>query len=195
MIHYQAIVQAKSGEQDCGDTYLVKELADSTFIAVIDGVGHGPEAAKAANLAKDILEAHAHEPLEEVFKICHQGLKHTRGAAISALHIHKDLSLNSLAVGNVSGSIASRKEASHPLVEVFFTCAGIVGYNRLPLLHISKKKFYPKDILIITTDGIKKYQLAPYLVSIQAIAETLFRQYRNPEDDALILVAQRVYEG
>ena len=46
--------------QECGDACLVKAGPSSTLLAVADGIGHGPEAAAAAQTAIDVLSRRTH---------------------------------------------------------------------------------------------------------------------------------------
>jgi hypothetical protein len=54
------------------------------LVAVVDGLGHGAEAANAAKVAVRALERGGDRPLAQLFRDCHQSLIGTRGAVISA---------------------------------------------------------------------------------------------------------------
>src|SRR5438270_41239 len=71
------------GETVCGDRHLVKPFPGGVLAVVVDGLGHGVEAAAAARVAVAELEAHAREPVITLLERCHQILTPTRGAAIS----------------------------------------------------------------------------------------------------------------
>ena len=44
------------GEPESGDLSLVKRIGSGTLVAVVDGLGHGQEAASAAHAEKDGLQ-------------------------------------------------------------------------------------------------------------------------------------------
>src|SRR5213075_508754 len=72
---------ARPGELESGDRCVVKTSAQRTLIGVIDGVGHGREAAVAA----EVLETFAGESVSSLLRRCHARLRPTRGAAITLL--------------------------------------------------------------------------------------------------------------
>jgi len=51
------------GQGESGDQHLVRCGGNGILIAAIDGIGHGEEAASAANAAVSILKAGADEPV------------------------------------------------------------------------------------------------------------------------------------
>jgi negative regulator of sigma-B (phosphoserine phosphatase) len=51
------------GEIEAGDRHVVCPLYDGVLVAVIDGLGHGVEAAAAARMAAGVLEKHAGDRL------------------------------------------------------------------------------------------------------------------------------------
>src|SRR5437867_3307681 len=66
-----------------GDLYLVKPFTGGVLLAVVDGLGHGEEAATAANTAIAILERHSGEPLNGLVIRCHEALMRMRGAVMT----------------------------------------------------------------------------------------------------------------
>src|SRR5688572_24161191 len=60
------------GESSSGDRHLVLDLSDHLLMAVVDGAGHGPEAAEAAELAVQTLtSASPSESLYDLMNRCH----------------------------------------------------------------------------------------------------------------------------
>lgn len=62
-----------------GDGYLVIPRPLRTLIAVMDGLGHGPEAHKATSAAIALIAEIPDAPLRSLFESCHQALQRTRG--------------------------------------------------------------------------------------------------------------------
>ena len=56
------------GEVESGDLSLVKRVGKGTLIAVVDGLGHGQEAASSAHAAIAALERYAREPLADLVR-------------------------------------------------------------------------------------------------------------------------------
>jgi negative regulator of sigma-B (phosphoserine phosphatase) len=182
---------ALQGETDSGDHYIIKQsLNDSVLIGIVDGVGHGKEAANAAQKAISILNQWQNESLAELMEKCHAELMETRGAAITLAFLQKDYQVMWLGVGNVAAVHWKHNQDNTSQVEELFTRGGIVGLE-LPPLQMSKFVAEPGDLLIIATDGISNQfmDLAPmYHVIPQTIAEHIFSEFRNPNDDSLVFV-------
>lgn len=189
-IRYHVLSESFPGEIECGDQYLVKELHDSVLIAVADGLGHGSEAAFAAKKAMQIIEAHPENSLEQLVIACNEALENTRGITLTIARISNN-TLSYLAIGNVTGvcwhwQMAKTKKQSL-LLE-----GGVVGY-KMPNLNLKKFPIQSGDIFILATDGLKEtfeIESPNFMKSPKSIASYLFKEYRNPKDDGLILVAQ-----
>src|SRR5262249_43401934 len=95
---------AREGQSESGDRYLTLTTADGGLVAVVDGLGHGAEAASAAKTAVRALERGAHRPLVQLLRDCHQSLVGTRGAVVSAAAFTwRTETMTWLGVGNVEG--------------------------------------------------------------------------------------------
>ena len=64
---------------ESGDSHVVRQLPEGVLAAVIDGVGHGNEAADAARIAGRTLNSSPHEDAVSLVWRCHEALKETRG--------------------------------------------------------------------------------------------------------------------
>src|SRR4051794_34993597 len=75
------------GETESGDQAIVIPTSEGTLVAVVDGLGHGADAAEAARVAISIIEKHAQkfaaDPLVALIKQCHESMRYTRGAVMS----------------------------------------------------------------------------------------------------------------
>src|SRR6266498_3005483 len=69
--------------RESGDLHVIVRHPDGALVAVIDGLGHGAEAALAARTAALLLDAHRDEPVLALVQRCHDGLRQTRGVAMS----------------------------------------------------------------------------------------------------------------
>src|SRR5688572_19941345 len=90
-----------AGESVSGDLYLIKQFNDGELLAVVDGMGHGKEAVRAAKTAVDVLRQFASEPVTDLMNRCHEALKQTRGVVmtLAALSARESI-VTWLAVGN-----------------------------------------------------------------------------------------------
>lgn len=177
-----------AGEELSGDLHVVAPFADGVVVAAIDGLGHGPEAAAAAQAAAEIIRANATEPVLSIVQRCHDGLRKSRGVVLSIVSIAAlDSSLSWTGVGNVDAALvrADGRREGVPLR------GGVVGYQ-LPQLRAVTLPIVPGDTLFLATDGIHSDFLVDAVLadSPRALADTIFARHARSSDDALIVVAR-----
>jgi phosphoserine phosphatase RsbX len=180
------------GEQVCGDVHVFTPFRGGVLLGVIDGVGHGSEAALAARRAVASLERSGAETLADAVTTCHKDLRQTRGAAFSLVAIHpKADALSGVAVGNVEMVLHRASRTAGPARETIVPRAGIVGH-RLPPLRETTMTITANDVLILASDGIlsRFTEYVPGTETSQTIAEAILRTYCRQNDDALVLVAR-----
>ena len=183
------------GQSTCGDQYVYETFAGRVLLALIDGIGHGPEAAAAAEAACAILKTHAAEPVIALAELCHDGLRFTRGVVMSlaAFELEHNL-LTWLGIGNVQGVLRRFGLPLDGTEELLMLRAGVVG-SQLPPLRASVLPVAPGDTLVLATDGVQS-GFAPRISSTedpQRTARAILNGYNKGTDDALVLVAR--YQG
>jgi len=185
-----------AGQDLSGDIATVQTSGHRAVIAVIDGLGHGPEAAAAAQAAARVVEKHRAEPLEALLLLAHEHLADSRGAAATLAIVDGATGrLEWLGVGNVNGTLLRADDEARPRTHGVFLCRGVLGYL-LPSLHITMPlALAPGDLLMFATDGVRG-DLAGAVrpeVPVGRLAETILAEQATTEDDALVLVAR--YRG
>src|SRR6185503_2896188 len=96
--------RALPGEPESGDLHVVATFPDGALVAVIDALGHGPEAFAAARVAGATLRAHATESAIALVQRCHEQLRPTRGAVMSVVSFNAPAAtVTWLGIGNVDG--------------------------------------------------------------------------------------------
>jgi phosphoserine phosphatase RsbX len=183
------------GETESGDLHLVQPVGTGVLVGVVDGLGHGAEAAAAARVAVATLREHAHEALLPLLQRCHRALVGTRGVVMSlALFQGGHGSMTWLGVGNVECVLLYTDLAARPTRPArtsLLTRGGIVG-SQLPQLRAEVVSIAPGDTLLIATDGIKD-GFADGLSSempAQQLADQILARSSKGTDDALVLVAR-----
>ena len=106
------------GEQECGDAWGMKQGRDTTLLMLADGLGHGPDAATAANRAVAIFLKQEGRSPGELLELIHTALRGSRGAAVAVAEVTPGRrSVRFAGVGNISGLIlageTSRSMLSH----------------------------------------------------------------------------------
>lgn len=175
-----------------GDLHVVRQLPEGGVLAaVIDGVGHGNEAAYAARAACRTLNSSSLEDAVSLVGRCHEALKQTRGVVMTLLVLSQSGAMTWMGVGNIEGVLfrsdaSGRTHASHVLLR-----GGVVG-DRMPPLRAESVTLQPHDTVILATDGIRP-EFSDDLVpgeEPQAIADRILSRFRKGTDDALVLVVR-----
>lgn len=168
------------GEPESGDLHLVKATSTGILIGVIDGAGHGVEAATAAQLAFRTIEAHAEDYIINIARACDEKLRRTRGAAMALVSINaEDDTITWLSIGNVEGILVRVDPAARPAYESIFMRPGIVGYS-LPQLFASVFPLTERDWLILSTDGIRNDYPQRIAANVRR-TESALRQMTGPQ--------------
>lgn len=180
------------GQRVCGDHYVVAPIADGLLLAVIDGLGHGPDAALAAQVAADSLAGTPEAGPAELIRSCHEALRGTRGAVLTlAVYRPRQAVLEWVGVGNVDCIFWHRPGHPDASRESVVPRGGVVGYE-LPRLHVSTTAVAPGDICCLVSDGIVSAfaEKTPAYLDPLRLAEYILGRYARASDDALVLTAR-----
>lgn len=180
------------GEVTSGDSYIVRAMPGGVLVAVVDGVGHGDEAAEAAQKAVQVLARAPEMNAISLVRRCHAVLMDTRGVVMSIAWLDtQQNSMTWLGVGNVAGHVLRSDPNTMPTREVMLTRGGTVGL-RLPMLVASVTEMNPGDVILLATDGLAPgYSNEVRLdAPLQHLADQLLASYARGTDDALVLVGR-----
>jgi negative regulator of sigma-B (phosphoserine phosphatase) len=192
LIEWAVAHSALPGQKESGDLYLVHAFDGGTLVAAIDGLGHGPEAAVAAQRAADTLERHHAEPVSSLLERCHTNLRGTRGAVITLASFDgRRNTMSWVGVGNIEGTLVRAEPREDRRRESVMLVGGVPGHQ-LPQLRSAELPVSPGDTLVLSTDGIRPGYLE-LLASgdpPNSIVERIMDQFGKGTDDALVLVAR-----
>ncbi len=183
------------GESTSGDTHVIRERPTGSIVAVLDGIGHGVEAAHAARVGAMVVDRYATTAAIALVRRCHDALIGTRGVVMSVAILDVlDDTLTWLGVGNVVGVLCRADPHATPRQEQMLTRGGVVGLH-LPMMQASVAAIAPGDTFAIATDGIRP----EFVESLglreppAQLAERILREHARDTDDALVVVAR--YHG
>src|SRR6266700_4092278 len=143
------------GQSESGDRHVVQTFPGGILFAVIDGLGHGYEAAAAADSAESILRTQAQEPVISLVRQCHERLRATRGAVMSVVSFDAVHGLITwLGVGNVRGILRRAGIVSNPPREELLLRGGVIG-RQIPPLQAAVLPVSDGDTLFLESDGIR----------------------------------------
>jgi hypothetical protein len=192
---YGAVNIAIKGEEVCGDAFLAIPGPSRSLYMVVDGLGHGPNAAEAAEEALLTVQGSADEAPGEIIVRTHDALKKTRGAAMSIAIVEHERKLVTYAgIGNISSAIVTGT-LSRSLVSQNGTLGAI-----LPRVHEYTYPIQDSSCLIMYSDGLNsKSSVSGYPGLLgrppEMIAGMLYRDFSRKRDDATVLVAMLGGDG
>lgn len=186
-----AVCVAVAGEDRCGDAWSVQRPSGRCVALVADGLGHGAQAADAAELAVGVFGRSASLAAPAILESIHAALRSTRGAAAAVA----DLTVQSgpvryAAVGNISSALvaagAIRRMVSLP---------GTVGLQARRIQQFAYE-WAPEAVLVMHSDGVAtRWDLSAYpglvLRHPSLVAGVLYRDFARHRDDATVLVVRR----
>ena len=186
-----AVSLAAPGELVCGDDWSFALDGERTAMLVVDGLGHGPDAAEAAAVA---METFAQDPFtapRQSLERVHQALRRTRGAAVMLLQADAaEGTVRSAGAGNVLARLVSGVSD-----RTILTQHGTAGITiRSPEETVTP--WPPHALLVVYTDGIETRWppelLMPVLGRDPALAAALLvRDHSRGRDDATVAVLRR----
>jgi anti-sigma regulatory factor (Ser/Thr protein kinase) len=180
--HYGSLTRPITGEDVCGDAVAVRSDGDRTVALVVDGLGHGRQAAVQRFAELDL------GPPVDVLRAVHAAIGHTRGAAAAVVDVDPARGDVRLAgVGNISAFCddgdSRRSLVSYP---------GILGGQARTFREVSLP-LAPGALVVLHSDGVsEKWDLAGYAGlrrrAPTLVAATLLRDFGLRRDDASALV-------
>jgi phosphoserine phosphatase RsbX len=180
------------GQVESGDLALVKRVGKGTLIAVVDGLGHGQEAASAAHAAIGALDRYSREPLADLVRRCHAALVGMRGVVLGLAHLDPQAAtMTWLGVGNIGGILLHADSTSRPPRIGLVPTAGVVGAEQ-PHPRSRAVPLTPGDTIILFSDGIRDGFAEKLTLNTtpQSIADYIITRHVKGTDDALVLVAR-----
>lgn len=192
IIDWSAAILAIEGETVSGDKYLIRPFSDGVLVAAVDGLGHGPDAAAAAQVAISILEATPDQPIVSLVRTCHEALRELRGVVMSLAVFNKiDNTMTWLGVGNVEGRLFRAHPESGYTQDSLLLRGGIVGQN-LPTLIAITVPVSTGDTLIFASDGIRNDFSQDLAINAppQQLVSDIVARYAKNTDDSLVVVAR-----
>jgi len=197
LLEVGAVCIPLDGETACGDGWCVVQDADRAVILLVDGLGHGPNAAQAADVATDTFRAVADRAPAEAVAAIHESLRATRGAALAVAEARRTATgatVRFCAVGNtVSALFGNDKPKS------------LASMNGTAGLQVGKLQEFTQAwdtgaMLVMHTDGItSRWRLESYPAILRhdpaITAAVLHRDHTRPRDDSTVLAFTLRPEG
>jgi anti-sigma regulatory factor (Ser/Thr protein kinase) len=186
---------AKAGEEVSGDAWSSSANGFGHRLVVVDGLGHGPGAAAAANAALRIAAEQPTLAPEALLSAMHGALRSTRGAAASVASVSTGRANGVYAgVGNVRAVVHEDNRARQ-----------LVSHNGTLGHHVRKLQafdfaFPAGAMLVMHSDGVASHWTFDAYPGLPrhhptVIAAVLYRDHARGRDDATVAVLRRRSPG
>jgi len=180
------------GEIVCGDAWTTESDGNTLMLLLSDGLGHGPDAARASNAAIDVIPDNFTKSPALVLERMHTALHGTRGAAVVICQVNEERGeLRFAGVGNIAMSVFAPHERKHLLSH-----NGIVGSN-LRKVQEFVHTWEQGSMIIGHSDGLAtRWDIDAYpgLASSHPslIAAVLYRDFVRGRDDVTVVVIKDI---
>ena len=180
------------GESVSGDDWSLHAARGRYVLFVVDGLGHGPDAADAAAAAKSVVERNVARAPGEQMHALHAALRSTRGAAAALIELKPSSGVGTFCgIGNIACFVRvegkTRSLASHN---------GILGHQMRSVQEFSFP-FPPRALLYAYSDGMTSRWDPAIYAGLEArhpalIAATLYRDHNRGRDDTTLAVLRNI---
>lgn len=185
-----AVSVTMPGEEVCGDAWELLRDQEGASILVVDGLGHGPQAAQAALAATRLFEKYGARPVPDVLESLHHGLRGTRGAALAVLRLQPaSRQIAYGGIGNIAATFLSEGALRRGVSQS--GTAGVVARRISQFLYSHGNDL----IAVLHSDGIGTAWALDRYAGLTArdptlVAAVLYRDFRRGSDDATVVVAR-----
>ena len=176
------------GETLCGDGWATSNKDGVFSFMVVDGLGHGEHAARAADQAIDVFKENGLLSPQLHLQKAHGALRSTRGAALVVLQADlKTQKITYSGIGNISGGAVIGGTSKS-----FVSLNGTVGHQAQRFQEFTYD-WNKGAFLILYTDGLQsKWKLDSYpglpMRHPSLMAGIMYRDFRRERDDVTVLI-------
>jgi anti-sigma regulatory factor (Ser/Thr protein kinase) len=179
------------GERSSGDRWLFQERPAGARAIIADGLGHGELAAEAAEAAVRIARERPADPPPALLERIHQGLRHTRGAAVAVADVDPRARVVRFAgVGNIAAIVIPVAGPWNRMV----SHNGTAGHQ----IHKIVEFTYPwtaGSMLVMHSDGLgSNWSFDAYpglpLRHPSVVSAVLYRDFARRRDDVTVVAAR-----
>ena len=190
-IEVSVVALPSPGEIVSGDGWAQRESGSQLLLLMADGLGHGPDAAAAADTAIASFERSAFAAPAALLEEAHERMRATRGAAAALVALDvASARLTFAGAGNICGRLISGVSDRNLMSQ-----HGTLGVQ-IRRLQDAVYEWPEHAILVLHSDGIVtrwNLEAVPGLLQCDpaVIAGWIIRDHCRGRDDATVLVARR----
>jgi serine phosphatase RsbU (regulator of sigma subunit) len=189
LLEHSSLIRPCRGEYLSGDAVVIRPLEQGLFVAIVDVLGHGPEAHELTHVINAYLARYGSTDVSGLMKRLHQHLKGTRGAAVGLCAIDAAAGrINYAGIGNTVmrrfGKVETRLVSQD----------GVLGQNmRTPLPQTLQLD--PGDLIVLYTDGVSdRFTSNDYPGVLRhapkEVASNIVQRFGKDHDDAACIAVR-----
>jgi len=148
--------------EPCGDAAAVfapDGPGGAAVLVLVDGLGHGPQAAAAAQCALDAVSAQRGLPLPRLMAALDEALRPTRGAAVGLMHVQAGPRGGELAFAGIGNTRALRARGA--VQQRLPSQYGVVGAGLPRPVAVQVLDLAPGDWVLMFSDGLDERLVLP----------------------------------
>ena len=177
------------GEKVSGDAVVIRPLEGGLFAAIVDVLGHGPEAHELALIIGEYLSRYPSSDIAGLMKRLHQHVKGTRGAVVGLCAIDEAAG-RAVYAGTGNTVLRCFGKTETRLVSL----DGVLGQNmRTP--RPQTLELEAGDLIVLYTDGVRDRFTSDEYPSIfhhapKDVARTIVERFGKDYDDAACIAVR-----
>lgn len=187
----KSVILPKPGETACGDGFFCTHNNDQIKLFLGDGLGHGPEAAKAVLKAGEAFLENEETDAAEMIRHINNSVKKTRGlVGTVALFNLKEKLWQICGIGNIATKLIGPGS-----VKNYMSYNGIIGLNVPNSLSVQEVPYENGQYLLMCSDGIKsRWDTVKYPAILRydptIVAASLVKDYNRNTDDVSVVTCK-----
>jgi len=188
-LQHSSIVRSCHGEYLSGDAVVIRPLEHGLFVAIVDVLGHGPEAHELTHVIEAYLVRYGTSDVSGLMTRLHQHLRGTRGAVAGLCAI--DAATGRTNYAGIGNTVMRRfGKAETRLVSQ----DGVLGQNmRTPLPQTLQLD--AGDLIVLYTDGVSdRFTSEDYPGVLrhapQEVASNIVQRFGKDHDDAACIAVR-----
>jgi anti-sigma regulatory factor (Ser/Thr protein kinase) len=177
-----------------GDAFVLKQWGEGALVGVIDGLGHGQFAYRAAQTAWQYVESHFDQPLEAIFRGVERTCSATRGVVMALARFVFSPSpsvcrMTFASIGNIEAHLFGGSQPMRFLIR-----RSVLGLHA-PTPVVTEHPWGSRSMLVLHSDGMTtRWQWKDFRHLAEApatvIARQLLRALARDNDDATVVVVK-----
>jgi negative regulator of sigma-B (phosphoserine phosphatase) len=189
LLEHSSLIRPCRGETLSGDAVVICSLEQGLFLAIVDVLGHGPEAHELTHVIDAYLARYGTFDLSGLMTNLHQHLKGTRGAAVGLCAIDAAKSrVDYVGIGNTALRRFGKEETR------LVSQDGVLGQNmRTP--RPQTLQLEPGDVIVLYTDGVSDRFTSFDFPGVlrhapKEVASNIIQRFGKDHDDAACIAVR-----